>query len=384
MPGVGEVNADSDTFLSSPYKSWLYSNNEMNDKIMKEFKMKYPKADITKFYVKDGSVYVNDPYIGRVEIDDPTFKKSRYYDMWLLGKKLEDPPLDRMFHLSEGVVNKDDVEKVDDVKKVIKESRFRDGWLKIWAPGGKVPKFEHLIHPSKARRKGWGHHEIIDTSFQKFVNLNEQLHNFMVYVNDKEYFMSKLPSITVRWSTGKERNQDLPDIRDVKFDYKKEPYFAMISGMYIASFLCGVSLLNLTDVNIPNIVRSIVKYHLYYQTRKFMVNPKLIDHYDISGVKKLIPVKYIEIESTSRDGDGHKYFIMTAIEYSDSDYRSFIAYSSDGLTVIGQELFQESIESFAYCILGAQARSHWSIVNKGAKSSQTQDVFRKIVEDTII
>ena len=98
--------------------------------------------------------------------------------------------------------------------------------------------------------------------------------------------MSKLPPITVRWSTGKERNQDLPDIRDVKFDYNKEPYFAMISGMYIASFLCGVSLLNLTDTNIPNIVRSVVNYHLYYQTRKFMVNPKLIDHYDISGAQK--------------------------------------------------------------------------------------------------
>ena len=150
MPGVGEVNADSDTFLSSPYKSWLYSNRETTDRVMREFKMKYPKADITKFYVKDGSVYVNDPYIGRAEIDDPTFKKSRYYDMWLLGKKLEDSPLDRMFHLSEGVVNK------DDVKKVIKESKFRDGWLKIWAPGGKVPKFEHLIHPSKAKRRGWG------------------------------------------------------------------------------------------------------------------------------------------------------------------------------------------------------------------------------------
>ena len=34
--------------------------------------------------------------------------------------------------------------------------------------------------------------------------------------------------------------------------------------------------------------------------------------------------------------------------------------------------------------IGAEARTRWSIVGKGAKSSQTQDVFRKIVEDTIV
>ena len=67
-----------------------------------------------------------------------------------------------------------------------------------------------------------------------------------------------------------------------------------------------------------------------------------------------------------------------------ADYRSFIAYQSEGLTPIGQKLFQESLESFNYSILGAEARTRWSIVGKGAKSSQTQDVFRKIVEDTII
>ena len=64
------------------------------------------------------------------------------------------------------------------------------------------------------------------------------------------------------------------------------------------------------------------------------------------GPKKLIPVKYIGIESTSRDGDGHKYFIKTAIEYSDSDYRSFIAYGSDGLTLIGQKTLSREYRVF--------------------------------------
>ena len=59
ISGMGEVDADSYTFLSSPYKSWLYSNK--NDKIMKDFKVKYPRADISKFYVRDNKVYTHDP-----------------------------------------------------------------------------------------------------------------------------------------------------------------------------------------------------------------------------------------------------------------------------------------------------------------------------------
>ena len=78
------------------------------------------------------------------------------------------------------------------------------------------------------------------------------------------------------------------------------------------------------------------------------------------------------------------YLYRAAIESSGTDYRTFIAFHSEGLTEIGQKLFQESLESFNYCVLGAEARTRWSIVGKGAKSSQTQDVFRKIVEDTIV
>ena len=115
-----------------------------------------------------------------------------------------------------------------------------------------------------------------------------------------------------------------------------------------------------------------------------MQHPKLIHQYDVSGVKKYIPYKVVERESEGTDGDDNIFVYMTYIEHSSTDYRSFIAYQSEGLTPIGQKLFQESLESFNYSVLGAEARTRWSIVGRGAKSSQTQDVFRKIVEDTII
>jgi hypothetical protein len=71
------------------------------------------------------------------------------------------------------------------------------------------------------------------------------------------------------------------------------------------------------------------------------------------------------------------------INNSDTDYTQFIAKKSNGLTPLGLKLLQQSVESYVYCVLGAQAQTRWSIVGKGAKSLQTQDVFHKLFKDTI-
>ena len=257
----------------------------------------------------------------------------------------------------------------------------KNGWPKIWSPISSSPtklKFTRLTHPKP--KYGKAH-----STYQEPVDLKASLHNFRVYVNDTEYFMSNLPHVYAKWSLGKDLGVDgVHDIRKTSFNYKTEPYFAMICGAYIASYLSGISLLNLFNNTAGNLISSFVRYHFYYQIRKFMQHPKLIHQYDVSGVEKHIPYKIVERESKGTDGDGNTFVYMTYIEHSGTDYRSFIAYQSEGLTPIGQKLFQESLESFNYSILGAEARTRWSIVGKGAKSSQTQDVFRKIVEDTII
>ena len=66
------------------------------------------------------------------------------------------------------------------------------------------------------------------------------------------------------------------------------------------------------------------------------------------------------------------------------DYKLFVASKSTGLTRTGQLLFQQSVESFTYCVLGSQANTRWPIVGRGAMSLQTQQVFKKLVNDTII
>ena len=67
---------------------------------------------------------------------------------------------------------------------------------------------------------------------------------------------------------------------------------------------------------------------------------------------------------------------------SDTDWMCFIKKDSDGLTKTGQKLFQFAVESYVYAVLGAQ--TGWSIVSQGAKSLQAQEIFHRLVKDTII
>ena len=68
---------------------------------------------------------------------------------------------------------------------------------------------------------------------------------------------------------------------------------------------------------------------------------------------------------------------------SREDWTTLIKEDSDGLTKMGQKLFQLAVESYVYSVLGAQAQTRWPIVSQGAKSLQAQDIFHRLVRDTI-
>ena len=329
-----------------------------HDKLEKNFSKKYPKADTLKFAFQ-------------VDINkDGTLESSKVF-----------------FQVNNSAFDIKSKEFTSNPKftKFLYSGTKKEPWPRVWNDGGSKPEFTRLIFPkdplTKCDSRRCGIPD--DVKFQEPVDLKQSLHNFRVYVNGRDYFMSNFPHVYARWSSGRKFSEHgLIDLRKQNFDYKTEPYFAVICGAYIASYLSGISLMNLHDDH--PLISTFVRYHFYYQIRKFMQNPELIEQYDISEVRKHIPAVYKNEDSVGTDGDGNRYVYRVAIERSGTDYRSFIAYESSGLTTIGQKLFQESLESFNYSVLGAEARTRWSIVGKGAKSSQTQDVFRKIVKDTIV
>ena len=166
----------------------------------------------------------------------------------------------------------------------------------------------------------------------------------------------------------------------------------------------------------PGIITSMVRYHLYYQISKFLKDPSKLDRYishvpnTINKHKPTTDVWSDEFDQGSKEINtwlseqkdkskirNYRYSknskgYVTGITYQKvtgqspndtNDYKKFIATTTDGLTKIGQKLLQQSIESYVYAVLGAQAKTRWSIVGEGAKSLQTQEVFRTIVKETI-
>ena len=226
------------------------------------------------------------------------------------------------------------------------------------------------------------------------------INKIKIYVTDDKWFVSDLSPYTIT--------------NTLSPDYMKNPFLASLLVAYVTTYVCGMSVKHFEYNNhTPGIITSMARYHLYYHMSRFLRNPGDLERYMkyiIPSVRKHTP--YIEIWedafyktnmtlsewyewAKSRDPKVRNYSYdkrKVGIRYQKlsgtrngqpNDYRRFIAHKTSGLTKIGQKLLQQSIQSYVYVVLGAQAKTRWPIVGKGAKSLQTQDVFRTIVKETI-
>ena len=226
----------------------------------------------------------------------------------------------------------------------------------------------------------------------------EDVNNFPVHVTDEKYFAASLPQLSITNSSSS--------------DYKKNPYLTAIVAAYVSTYVCGISTKHMEF----HIITSMVRYHLYYQISRFLRDPSKLDRYVSSvpdSVKKHKPTNDVWTKAyhqgseelltwLSEQKDRHKIRnyrysknargTVTGIAYekitgqspkSADDYKMFVATKTDGLTKLGQKLLQQSVESYVYAVLGAQASLRFPIVGEGAKSLQTQDKFHTIVKETI-
>ncbi len=232
----------------------------------------------------------------------------------------------------------------------------------------------------------------------------EDIHNFPVHVTDENYFAASLPQLVITNSSSS--------------DYKQNPYLTAIVAAYVSTYVCGISTEHMEfNDQTPSIITSMVRYHLYYQISRFLTDPSKLGRYvsDVpNSVKKHKPTDDVWTKAyhqgrtelntwLSKQKDrskirNYKYSTnareeVTGIVYEKitsqspkniDDYKMFISKKTNGLTKLGQKLFQQSVESYVYAILGAQASIRFPIVGEGAKSLQTQDKFRTIVKETIV
>ena len=232
---------------------------------------------------------------------------------------------------------------------------------------------------------------------------------FTIYVNANSGFTSNFDALSTSW---KGTNND---ITKAAVD-KDDPYFASLLAAYIISHVGGMSRKHLTGDN--NVVTSIARYCIYYHMKRFTGTPEKMSPYithDIKrGIQQNTPHKRIWVHKFERTRSEINYWYsrhanknnirnyryrmsanntgVLGIDYeevskvvndSDNDWMKFIKDDSDGLTKTGQILVQSAIESYVYCVLGAQAQTRWPIVGQGAKSLQTQQIFHRLVKDTV-
>ena len=248
----------------------------------------------------------------------------------------------------------------------------------------------------------WGTTGMVQPFVKNLSDLN--VNSFKIYVTNELFFDANLPGLEIKNNESSK-------------DYKDNPYLASLFAAYIATYSCGISTEHFAYDG-SKIITSIARYHLYFHMKRFTRQPSKMSKYITQEIETLVlnnkPVVYkwtkefhsgreqlgywVSKQSRgtikdarvvmSRNGAGQigiSYMKRgTQTIRSLEDYKLFIATKSNGLTKTGQLLFQQSVESYVYCVLGAQASTRWPVVGRDAMSLQTQEVFKKLVNDTII
>ena len=177
-----------------------------------------------------------------------------------------------------------------------------------------------------------------------------------------------------------------------------ESYYQTLFATYCTSYCCGVNAQHL-NADVYPIIVSVMRFHLYFTVRRIVRRIQcgesmgaISREFGASGFYGKIETvprnEYWTKTVTLSDGTmGEKTFHSLMSNYKE-DYRKYIPRRSDGLkgtfTNVGLQYLNQSIEAYIYCVLGAQANTRVSIVSHGGGSLEAQQVFRRLMEDSVI
>ena len=279
-------------------------------------------------------------------------------------------------------------EKVEMEKKVTATVEKETNFPKIWSLGGTVQGL-----PKGRRHVGFYGKTYYWDNFPVEHVLTYPINDFKIHVNDTDYFLSNLPPLnittkdSVSWSL-------------------KEPYYQSLVGTWIATYASGISTEHLTfKPEVPKQITSLMRFHPYFTVRKIMKELETLKQKDVSFLLNKYKANFLKDRTPKRTWQeatgykkehlgqnvvdinkyGHKHGPSVGfIRDVKNDYKKFVPNVSNGLTIQGTELLNQSIEAYIYSVLGAQARTKQSIYGTKASASETQEVFRQIVEDPAI
>ena len=170
--------------------------------------------------------------------------------------------------------------------------------------------------------------------------------------------------------------------RKPKFNIK-ESYWRSLASMYLATVKCGVSLKML---ELPNPVRGILRYHVALTFQLMMENEDLLVR-ELSPLDvKIIEEKKVEtyltwdrntdgVEGSGnpvvKDGvlrvsDGYKKYVR--FHTKKNEYLKMVETWSVGITKYGVGKITDSILTLVYCVLLAQGKTGFPIVDSNSSS----------------
>ena len=304
----------------------------------------------------------------------------------------------RKKQVAEDKRRREEEERIAEEKRIADEKRIAEE-KRIAALGPNFPKVWDLSYvredPQKIFRKKMD--DTLDWDF--FI--------FKAYVDENNFFMTKFYENPdeLKWKN----TEKVKDIRKSKFDIKQN-FFNSVASMYVLTWRSGFSIENVKCDRNTKVITSLCKFYFYFWFKRFQKQPALLekhltradykflisklklyhtwDHkYEQTGrvwgsqVKKLNDEyghrNWDSLRSVGRYGSGYTFRVInqTLPVSPEKQYIRFIRPTSNGLNSLGQTFLMQSIEAFIYSVLGAQANSHFSIVNQEGRSYQTQTIF---------
>lgn len=245
---------------------------------------------------------------------------------------------------------------------------------KIYLGGGTVEKIQGRRHHTPPGRPSY---ELPDPKYLIDDNIDFNAENFKVYVNDQDFFMSKLPVL----NAGNTDNVAL-------WWNNNAPYYRLITAVYLSTYCCGIGAEHFKfSEDVYPVITSIMRFHLYFTTRRIL--RRLFTESKSSIIREFNVPKNSHVIDNMENiprywktlGLRDQWRLKSNFR---SDYKKFIPKKTNGLTKIGIQYLNETIEAYVYAVLGSQAKTRVSIVNKGGGSLETQEEFRTLVNDAIV
>ena len=302
-------------YYGKNYDKAMENAKEERAKMKEEFLKKYPNADLSKFEFdvdlnQDGtidstSIFFKNSDVLSTDITSDTFLKDRSMTKYLYSNnnplKVKQLPT-----------------KLNKNGTIEENNKFP----LIWQSNGTIQKIpESNVQYVEGYR--------LTDKYPDHYILDYDINDFKIYMNNRDYFPSKLPKINITTDYNKADWDD------------NESYYQVCFAVYCASYCCGVSIEHLTpSKDVHPIITSLMRFHLYFTVRRLI--RRMQGGGKMSAISREFSagefyrnIEHIRRNMIYRTRGGVVYQLFPSTLHN--NYKRCVPVKSNGLTKIGMQ-----------------------------------------------